>query len=133
QPFAGRVTTDIPIGAGLSSSAALEVAVALSLGFEGSALDIAQLTRLGEHRASGVPVGIMDQLCIAAGVDNHALLIDCHALTVDPVSLPPEAVGVVRSVMHRTVIGSEYADRVAECAAAEELVGPLRSATLTEV
>ena len=80
--FHGHVTTDIPIGAGLSSSAALEVAVALALGFAGTPLALAQLCQRAENRASGVPSGIMDQLAIAAGVAGHALLIDCGELTV---------------------------------------------------
>src|SRR5690606_1281711 len=76
--FSGRVSTTLPVGAGLSSSAALEVAVALALGFDGSSIDLAQLTQLAEQQASGVPCGIMDQLASAGGVEGHALLIDCH-------------------------------------------------------
>jgi galactokinase len=59
------VSTTIPIGGGMSSSHALEVAVALALGFEGSVVELAQLTQRAENRASGVPTGIMDQLAIA--------------------------------------------------------------------
>ncbi|MDO8364829.1 MAG: galactokinase [Actinomycetota bacterium] len=125
----GHVSTDIPIGAGLSSSAALEVAVALALGFEGTPLQLAQLCQRAEHRASGVPSGIMDQLAVAAGVADHALLIDCGDLTVQPVPLPAGAEIVVRFVTHRTLVGSPYAERVTQCAAAEQLIGPLRHAT----
>lgn len=128
----GEVTTTIPIGAGLSSSAALEVAVALALGHRGSALELAQLCQRAENRASGVPSGIMDQLTIAAGVEGHALLIDCGDLTVTPTPLPGGVDVVVRFVAHRTLVGSAYADRVAECAAAEALIGPLREATAAE-
>ncbi len=127
--FHGHVTTDIPIGAGLSSSAALEVAVALALGFEGTPLALAQLCQRAENRASGVPSGIMDQLAIAAGVAGHALVIDCGDLTVRPVAVPHDVEIVVLFVAHRTLVGSPYADRVAECAAAERVIGPLRSAT----
>ena len=63
-------TTTLPVGAGLSSSAALEVAVALALGFDGPALELARLCQRAEQRASGVPCGIMDQLASAAGVDG---------------------------------------------------------------
>ena len=129
----GRVTTDIPVGAGLSSSAALELATALALGFEGDPITLAELGRRAEHRASGVPCGIMDQLSIAAGVAGHALLIDCHALTVQPVPLADDIAVIVRFVQHRTLVGSEYADRVAECASAEAIIGPLRLATLDAV
>ena len=128
----GRVTTSIPIGAGLSSSAALEVAVALALGCEGDAVEIAELCRRAEHRASGVPTGIMDQLAITAGRAGHALLIDCHDLTVVPTPLPEDIDVVVRFVAHRRLIGSPYAERVAQCAAAEALIGPLRLATVAD-
>ena len=129
----GRVSTDIPIGAGLSSSAALEVAVALALGAQMSPVALAQLCRRAEHRASGVPSGIMDQLCIAAAVAGHALMIDCGELTTTPVAMPEDAVVIVKFVAHRTLIGSPYADRVAECAAAERAIGALRSASLDDV
>jgi galactokinase len=128
--FRGTVTTDIPIGAGLSSSAALEVGVALALGHRGTALEVAQLCQRAENRASGVPSGIMDQLSIAAGVAGHALVIDCGEFTVRPVALPEGVDIVVLYVAHRTLVGSPYADRVAECAAAERLIGPLRFATV---
>jgi len=125
----GDVTTTIPVGAGLSSSAALEIAVALALGAAGTPLELAQLCQRAEQRASGVPTGIMDQLSIAAGVAGHALLIDCGDLTVTPTPVPAGADVVVLFVTHRTLIGSAYADRVAECAAAEREIGPLREAS----
>jgi galactokinase len=133
QPYGGitgTVATDIPIGAGLSSSAALELAVALALGFDGDELSLAQLCRRAEIRASGVPCGIMDQLVIAAGVADHALLIDCGDVTIEPVKIPDDVEVVVQFVAQRTLVGSGYADRVAECAAAEALIGPLRTADL---
>lgn len=131
-PTAGlraHVTTNIPIGAGLSSSAALEVAVAVALGVPGPPTDIARLCQRAEQRASGVPCGIMDQLTICAGVAEHALLIDCGVLSVTPVGLPDDAEVVVLFIAHRTLVGSPYAERVAQCAAAESVIGPLRSAT----
>jgi galactokinase len=125
--FTGHVTTTVPIGAGLSSSAAFEVALALALGMQGSPLDIASLCRVAENEATGVPTGIMDQLSIAAGVDGSVLLIDCHALTVEPVELPADLdVVVVHSGEARTLAGSGYTERARQLAAAEELVGPLR-------
>ncbi len=129
----GTITTTIPIGGGMSSSHALEVAVALALGFEGTVVELAQLTQRAENRASGVPTGIMDQLSIAAGVAGHALLIDCGALTVQPVPMPENVEIVVRFVAHRTLVGSGYADRVAECRAAEGVIGPLRMAALADL
>jgi galactokinase len=127
EGFVGEVSTTLPIGAGLSSSAALEVAIALALGFDGSAIDLARLTQLAEHQASGVPCGIMDQLASAAGVAGHALLIDCHQLTVTPVALPEGVeVRVIHSGQQRRLAGSAYAERTRSVAAAEEELGPLR-------
>ncbi|MCE9621388.1 MAG: galactokinase [Actinomycetia bacterium] len=130
--FQGTVATSIPIGAGLSSSAALEVAVAMALGFVGSPLELAQLCQRAENRATGLPSGIMDQLAIAAGVAEHALLIDCTTLSVAPIALPAGVEIVVQFIAHRKLVGSPYADRVAECAAAERVIGPLRRATTAQ-
>ena len=128
--FEGTVTTTLPVGAGLSSSAALELAVALAVGFRGTPLELARLTQRAEHRASGVPCGIMDQLASAAGVAGHALLIDCHAETVEPIALPDGVeVRVVHSGESRSLAGSAYAKRRAAVEAAEEVVGPLRLLT----
>lgn len=128
--FVGTVTTTLPVGAGLSSSAALEVAVALAVGFEGTALELAELCRRAEHRASGVPCGIMDQLAVAAGVEGHALLIDCATRSVQPVPLPEGLeIRVIHSGQKRRLAESGYATRTAEVRAAEAVVGPLRSFT----
>ena len=116
----GSVTTTLPIGAGLSSSAALEVATALALGFEGTAVDLARACQEAEQRASGVPCGVMDQLASAAGVEGHALLIDCGSLDVTPVPVPSDAeIVVVHSGQARTLAGSAYAQRRAELEAGE--------------
>ena len=131
--FTGHVTTTLPVGAGLSSSAALEVAVALALGFSGSIIELAKLTQHAEHIASGVPCGILDQLSSAAGVAGHALKIDCHSLDIEPVPMPTDVDVVIIFGHHRTLVGSAYAERVAQCAAAEALIGPLRLATLDDV
>ena len=126
----GTVTTDIPIGSGLSSSAALEVAAALALGFNGSQQDLAKLAQRAEHVATGVPTGIMDQLCIASAQENHAMLIDCSTLEIVHSPIPQECKIVVQFIAHRTLQGSEYANRVHQCNAAESIIGPLRSATI---
>lgn len=125
--FTGRVATTVPVGAGLSSSAALEVSVALALGFEGSQRELAQLCQRAEQTASGVPCGVMDQLASAAGVAGHALLIDCHTLHIEPVPIPDGVeIRVVHSGEARSLTGSAYAERTASLHAVEEIVGPLR-------
>ena len=129
----GRVTTTIPVGAGLSSSAALEIAVALAIGFRGSPIELAELGQRAEHDATGVPTGIMDQLCIATAQPGHATLIDCTDLTVDQIPIPDDVGIVVRHVAHRTLEGSEYSARVDECQVAESQIGPLRLATPIDV
>ena len=131
--FTGYVTTTLPVGAGLSSSAALEVGVALALGFSGSTIALAKLTQHAEHIASGVPCGILDQLSSAAGVAGHALKIDCHTLEIEPVPMPDDVEVVIMFGHHRTLVGSAYAERVSQCAMAEEIIGPLRLATLDDV
>ena len=129
----GFVRTDIPIGAGLSSSAALEVALALALGFEGTALELATACQQAEQIASGVPCGIMDQLASASGVEGSALLIDCTTLEVTPVPLPDGVdVVVVDSGTRRELTTSFYCVRRAQCEEAELLIGPLRTATLDD-
>ena len=129
----GLVTTTIPVGAGLSSSAALELAVALALGFDGTPTELARLGQQAEHLATSVPTGIMDQLCIAASTAGHALLLDCHTLRFEHVPVPDDIEIVVRFIAHRTLEGSEYSDRVAQCREAEAVIGPLRLATPEDV
>jgi galactokinase len=132
--FRGTVDTTLPVGAGLSSSAALEVAVALALGVESTAVELARLCQRAEQRASGVPCGIMDQLASAAGVAGHALRIDCTTLDVRPVPVPDDLeVVVVDSGQRRSLATSAYADRAAACQAAQAVVGPLRSATVEDL
>ena len=129
----GRVETTLPMGAGLSSSAALEVAVALALGFEGSTTALALLCQRAEHRASGVPCGIMDQLTSSAAVAGSLLLIDCRTLAVTPVPFDDDlAVIVVDSGEPRTLASSEYAARREQCAAVEAAIGPLRDAIVDD-
>jgi len=130
----GTVTTTLPVGAGLSSSAALEVAVALALGATGTPVEIAQRCQRAEQAASGVPCGIMDQLAATAGVSGAALRIDCRSLDVRPVPLPDGlTVLVVHSGEPRSLATSAYAERVAACQAAEAEVGPLCDATLPDL
>lgn len=128
QGFDGEVACTIPIGAGLSSSAALEVVSALALGDTSTPIECAKLCQRAELRSVGVPCGIMDQLTVTSGIRDHALLIDCHALTISPVQLPNDVKIVVQFITERKLSSSSYAERVAQCNAAEEIIGPLRLA-----
>ncbi len=135
-PFgvSGTVRTTVPIGSGLSSSASLELAVALALGFEGAPLALAELTQRAEQVASGVPCGIMDQLASAAGVEGHALLMNFTTMHVEPVPVPADAtIVVIHSGQERALAGTAYGERRAACETAAAHIGPLLDATAESV
>jgi len=132
--FTGVVRSTVPLGSGLSSSAALEVASALMLGAQGTPTEIAQLCQAGSRVATGVPCGIMDQLASAAGQLGHALRIDCSTLEITPIVVPDEVdIMVVHSGQHRELANSAYSQRRAQCEAAAAIIGPLRQASLRDV
>jgi galactokinase len=126
--FDGDVSSTLPVGAGLSSSAGLLVATALALGADpDDPLAVARLCQQAEHAASGVPCGIMDPLVVVAGHEGHALLIDTTSLAIAPVPVPDDVeVVVVHSGEPRVLTGSPYAERARRCATAADLLGPLR-------
>jgi galactokinase len=122
------VRTSVPIGAGLSSSAALELAVGLALlgaaGDEISRHELAHAAQEAENGFVGLRSGIMDQLASAFGVRDHALLIDCRSEEVTPVPIPPEAAIVVADTgVKHELSGSAYNDRRAESEEAARLLG----------
>jgi galactokinase len=133
----GVLASSVPPGSGLSSSAALEVAVALSLGGgDLSPIHLALACQKAEHLATGVPSGVMDQLASVAGRAGHALLIDCRSLELRHVRIPDEAAFVVvHSGVRRALERSEYADRRAACERIAAALGlrSLRDATLDQV
>jgi galactokinase len=115
----GVVSSTVPIGAGLSSSAALTVAIGLALcraaDFELPRLELAHVAREAERRAVGVPVGLMDPAASLLGRHGHALLLDCGTEEYRLVPLPPElAVVVLDSGVRRSLEHSGYARRRAE-------------------
>ena len=117
------IASEVPLGAGLSSSAALEVAVALALaGLAGVRLDgetVARLCQRAENECVGAACGIMDQFVALHGRAGHALLLDCRSLTFTPLPLPPHMRLVVCNTMVKHAIAAgEYNARRRECEAA---------------
>jgi galactokinase len=111
---------NVPIGAGLSSSAALEVAIAVTardlFGLNLSGPEMARLCQQAEHEFAGTQCGLMDQLVSVLGRAGHALLIDCRHLTWEPVALPPDiAVVVCDTGKRRGLADSAYNERRAQC------------------
>jgi galactokinase len=126
QPSTGgalRVTSTVPVGAGLSSSAAFSVAILLALGRAGDALDMARLCQSAEG-AAGSSVGLLDPLAILGGQAGHALFIDFSHLESHQVPIPEGAAFIVVHCGTGRVLGSSgYADRRAECERAANLIG----------
>ena len=123
-----RVSSTIPAGSGLSSSAALEVSLALALcdvaGFELAPTELALACQRAEQLATGVPCGIMDQLSSVAGRAGCALLIDFRSLETEPIPLPDGiAIVVVHSGLPRALEDSAYAERRAACEAVAARLG----------
>jgi galactokinase len=118
--FRGLLASNLPRGAGLSSSAALEMAAALALlGPEGSGPPEARALagQQSENGYVGVQSGVMDQFASAAGVADHAILLDCRSLEWRPVPLPLRdfALVVCHSGSSRRLDTSAYNERRAEC------------------
>lgn len=131
----GALASEIPAGAGLASSAAVEVATALALcdiaRFRLSSRGVALAAQEAESAGAGVPCGLMDQLTCVDGVEHAALLMDCRTLDVEPVPLPADlAVLAVHSGEPRALAEAGYARRRAEC---EEIARTLGVETLREV
>jgi galactokinase len=135
----GVMQGDVPLGAGLSSSAAVEMATAQALAAVGN-LDwnpakMAKLGQRAENKWVGVNCGIMDQLISAAGRANHALLIDCRTLDTQPVPFPPgTAVVVLDTSTRRGLVDSAYNERRSQCEAAAKYFGVsmLRDVTMQQ-
>lgn len=124
----GVVSGNIPIGAGLSSSAALEVAAGKTFcqasNLEISPTQLALLAQKAEKDWVGVSVGIMDQLISAAGKAQHAMLLDCRSLAMDFIRIP-EGISfiVLDTITRRKLTHSEYNTRHAEVNQATKILG----------
>jgi galactokinase len=124
----GMLISDVPIGAGLSSSAALEMAVARAFqvvsGWEWAPARMAQLCKRADNQWVGIQSGIMDQMISASGQAGQALLIDCRTLETQPAPLPPDtAVVILDTNTRRGLVDSAYNERRAQCAAAAAFFG----------
>ncbi|XP_074080664.1 galactokinase isoform X2 [Macrotis lagotis] len=127
--FNAVVTSSVPLGGGLSSSASLEVATYTFLQQlcpdSGAAISRAMVCQQAEHSFAGVPCGIMDQLISLFGQKDHALLIDCRSLEIHPVPLsdPGIAVLITNSNVKHSLGSSQYPIRRQQCESAAKALG----------
>ncbi len=129
--------SSLPAGAGLSSSAALEVGTTRAMlhlaGGTMSDTDVATLCQKAEHDYAGMPCGIMDQMIVSSGRAGHAMLLDCRTFEQTHVPLPVDDVAVVicDSKVEHELTGGEYAERREACESAAKVLGVdvLRDAT----
>jgi len=135
--FDALVHSTVPLGGGLSSSAALEVATATLLeamtGRKIDPVEKALLCQEAEHKFAGVPCGIMDQFISVMGRKDHALLLDCRSRKTEfvPLTDPSVAVLIVNTNVKHELSGGEYAQRRQQCETAAKILGvpSLRDAT----
>ncbi len=133
----GVVAGDVPVGAGLASSAALELAAARAFvavsGLPWDKGEIAGLARHAEQEWVGVSCGIMDQMIAAAGEEGRAMLLDCRSLERRMVTLPDSVAFVVLDTgTRRDLRASAYNLRREECAMAARLLGRASLRDVTE-
>ncbi|XP_010118457.1 PREDICTED: LOW QUALITY PROTEIN: galactokinase, partial [Chlamydotis macqueenii] len=139
--FSAVIASDIPVGGGLSSSAALEVATYTFLQQlcpdDGDLVAKALVCQKAEHTFASMPCGIMDQFISVMGKEGHALLIDCRSLetVLVPLTDASLAILITNSNVRHTLTGSEYPTRRRQCEEAVAALGKtsLRDATMAEV
>ena len=122
------IAGNLPQGAGLSSSASLEVAVGQAMlalaDVKPDLTALAQTAQMAECDFVGTKCGIMDQLISARGKAGHALLIDCRSLSLTDVSVPEDvAIMIVHSGVTRGLVDGAYNERRAQCEAAAQVMG----------
>lgn len=119
---------DIPIGAGMSSSAAIESGLAFALnhifGFGYSRMQLAKFAQQAEHQYAGVKCGIMDQFASLHGIENHVLRLDCRSLEYSPFELNmiDHSIILVNTGVKHSLASSEYNKRRQECQAGVEIL-----------
>ena len=135
----GVLGGDVPKGAGLSSSAAVELAAVRAFaevaGFDWEPARMAQIGQMAENYWVGVNCGIMDQMASAAAQAGHALFLDCRSLEFEHVPLPEGvAVVVMDTSTRRGLVDSAYNERRAQCEVAAKFFGvpALRDVSLKE-
>jgi len=123
------IRSTVPVGSGLSSSAALETSTALALLGDRrmEPLELVRLCRRAENEFVGMPCGIMDQYISVFGREGAAVKIDCRSLEHEVVQLPPDVAIIAVNTMVKHELGqSAYRDRVRECAEAVEVIRGIR-------
>jgi galactokinase len=126
--FSMEIVSDLPIGAGLSSSAALEVATATFLkklfDWKLEPLEMARLCRQVENEFVGVNCGLLDQVSSVFGKKNCAIFLDCRAETVETVRFPDDlALLITHSGVKHALVGGEYNERRERCFSAAKKLG----------
>ena len=135
------LSSTVPLGGGLSSSAALEVCTATLMeaatGKPIDPIEKALLAQKAEHDFAGVPCGIMDQFISVMGKENNLLLLDCRSRKTElvPMNDPSVALLIVNTNVKHELGSGEYAKRRAECEAAAKILGvaSLRDATADQL
>jgi len=134
------VSGDVPLGAGLSSSASLEIAILKAVArLNKLLLDGVKAALIGqdaENNFVGCNCGIMDQLISAMGKDGHAMLLDCRSLSFEDVVIPADLeIVIVNSNVKRGLVDSEYNTRREQCEAVAQLLNKtaLRDVTMAEL
>ncbi|GAU93923.1 hypothetical protein RvY_05783-2 [Ramazzottius varieornatus] len=131
QPFEALITTSVPIGGGLSSSASLEVATYMFLAAMTKQMlhinyrNVAKACQTAEHQFAHMPCGIMDQMISCLGKPGTAMLLDCRSLETEfvPLDDPEVVILITNSNVKHKLTGSEYPTRKASCVNAAKLFG----------
>lgn len=124
---------DVPVGAGLSSSAAMEVATAVAIddqyGYKLDRLDLVKMSQMAEHEFAGVMCGIMDQFASGFGKKDHAIFLNCDTNEYElvPVILKNSKIIVSNTNSPHKLDSGKYNQRVSECTAAVEAIKPFKN------